>query len=379
MKTDSINLSSANFGDTVISSIENINQFFRNIITDPLLYISILLLITIYCILLIFWRQAANVISFTFFRPLNRTITQYFASSNTLLFISFVWFFIAMVISHEVWIQTGEIDKPLLIMGGGAAIASYFLNSGIKLHAEMRDNAFTLIKEIKKEELADAIREINKYFTQKCNENSLKAEEWFKNGLSEQDVKELETNENLSKKINLIANYFEEIAISIRHREAHESLLEISLVNIFIMFYKGIKNSYIPIKRNKASAITDEVVAQKIYSNMEYLYDRWHPVDDRTTWKGIINNLKTKILTIKQISVAESFKKIIKPNSLYRVLSGIIIKLLYVFILSFTILLILWFFSCHGIANRLIASTDEKRIFAGCFEKHTASQNSKIE
>ncbi|SDH96999.1 hypothetical protein [Nitrosomonas sp. Nm132] len=314
-----IDESTSDFHNTVNSYVDFIICHFDKLITDKWFYINILFAATIYCLLLIFWRPAAKVISFIFLRPFNRTISQYFASANTLLFISFVWFFVAIVVSHQIWIQDGKIDSVFVILGGGAAIASYFLNSGIKLHTEMRDHAIVLIREIKKPCLQNALKEVNKYFHDIRNGRSEK--EWKENKLKEQDIKMLSSNKELINNITLVANYFEEVAISIRHRAAQETLLEVTLLHPFIDFYKNIEKFYIPHIRDIASKNTSNAIANKIFSNMDYLYHRWCPLNDKTT---------------------NDFSKLKNIINIIIVMIG---KLTYLALLIFFSSLILWFFS----------------------------------
>ncbi len=338
------------FTSEIIDFLDIIISQFDTIITHRFFYLIILSVISIYCFLLICYRPGAKFISLLFLRPFDRTISQYFASANTLLFISFTFFFITVVLAHVIWVESGDLKNPLIIIGGGTLIASYFLNSGIKLHTEMRDNALEMYREIKKPYLEEAIKIVNKYLSEvrrKCT-----PAEWNENGLTKKDIEAIGLNLELKNNITIVANYFEEVALSIRHREAQETLLEVGLLYIFINFYKAVEKTYIPGIREEAKKTIDEAIARKIYSNMDYLYHRWKPLDHRE----ILRTLKPKF------SISADNWMIVSLRSSA-----------YLTVLFFTMMLILWFFSCHAIigseiTNKLSSSADNDHINT-CFKK----------
>jgi len=152
------------------------------------------------------------------------------------------------------------------------------------LYAEIRDHAFTLLRESRSNgELREAMYAVGVVLREHREKNE--------QGLSLDNVKIIRNkNKKLGSQFKMIANFFETIAIAIKHHEVQESILENYYDQILINFYEGINRKYLPFVRNSSEG------SSTLYVHLDDLYKSWKSHNTKSThW------LLSKTKTIKII------------------------------------------------------------------------------
>ncbi|AEJ02505.1 hypothetical protein Nit79A3_2751 [Nitrosomonas sp. Is79A3] len=303
----------------------------------------IILFVFIFVYLINIWSKKFKVfINLAITRQFNRAISQNFASANILILISFFIFIFALIISHEVWSTFDDRTVAVTLFAGGTVVASYFLNAGFKIYTEMRDHSLIMIREARNNsKLAQEICDVNAYFS------ILKKEGKCMDLNTVHSIKIC--NKELFVKINTVANFFEEMAISIHNREAHETLLKDYFLFTYLTFYEGIKEGYVEYAQEETKIINPS--SEKIYKNMKYLYEnwKWREKDQRTT-KTIINEWIIKTCDFLMNFYKFDLFKSNKPKLI--ILINYFNKILYSLTLILFFVLMVWFFGVHSLTNK---------------------------
>ncbi len=342
------------FEDFIAPKIDGILSEFDSLITHRGFYLATLLfLAVIFMILSFIPNKQIDRFIYKGLRPLNKNISKYFASANTFILISFIIFFITLIISHIAWDQiNSNLTVTISIFGGGLAISSYFLSNGIKLHVAMRDNAIELVRSISKSDMREILREVNKYFDEINKKNPPAI------GITKSDIDNFKINSDIGKKINITANYFEDIAISIRCHEAQELLLRSYFFHTFINFYENIEKEYIPYARKTGCNDFNQSSANEIFINMEYLYKQWKPVSVYLLINEFFTEINKSCQSICLNKFIDWISQIYKaePRNIIDIFAKTFMSLMYAvikFILMLLLLLLIaWFFSCHNAVKK---------------------------
>jgi hypothetical protein len=168
----------------------------------------------------------------------------------------------------------GNPKEYVFVMVSGGAISGFLFTAAIKFHSEMRDRAFEFLVEQRRNDqlFKDASLHISIHF--RLNPN-----------LSINDVKQLwRSTENYETKLRndilTVGNVFETIAISIRHKEVHEGLLQDFYAGILVSYYEKLKDSYLPVIRNYPH-LDEPLLGNgeriEIFCDLDWLYRRWKP------------------------------------------------------------------------------------------------------
>lgn len=215
-------------------------------------------------------RIFGKSLSRTVENTVNFTVSKYFTSSSTLIIFSLIIALSILYTTHLMWSDISQHGIALTILGAGFVVVGFLFTAGIKLHTEIRDHAFSLLRESRSNsELRQAMYVVGGILREHREKNEP--------GLSLENVKIIRSNnKKLASQFKMVANFFEIIAIAIKHREVQESLLEDYYDQILINFYEGIKQEYLPfVRRLNKDSLT-------LYMNLEKLSKCWQSRNEKS-------------------------------------------------------------------------------------------------
>ena len=216
-----------------------------------------------------------------------RWIMRWITAPGTLIVVAVI--VLVLGVYGTFWWKTGRTnlkpDEPLLlVLIFSAAVAGFLFNSAAKFHSEMRDRAFNLLQtnNITKpylEAYANVFRTLRR-------NKDLSQEKIVKIYVSK-DARDIQFRND----IKVVGNFFEEMAIAIKCKEANEELLEEFYIGLFIRFYESIQR-FIPVIRNNPkipNSPFEETSRIEVYSSLDWLYERWKP-----RYQALVEELREK-------------------------------------------------------------------------------------
>ncbi len=165
-------------------------------------------------------------------------------------------------------------EEWVIAFAAGGAVAGFLFTAAVKFHADARDRAFALLLEFQKDKhINNAMRNVGIFF--KLNQ-----------GLDVNTVIQLYDSHGmheikLRKDIDIIGNFFEDMAIAVKCKEINEEILEEYFNGMFIRYYSHIKNNNILLViRNDPPIVNSpygDTRTPEVFYNLDKLYDRWWP------------------------------------------------------------------------------------------------------
>lgn len=167
-----------------------------------------------------------------------------------------------------------EPEKWVNAIAAAGAVAGFLFAAAAKFHADARDRAFALLVEFQKDkDLNNAIRNVGTFFR-------------LNQGLDVNTVIQLYNSHGryeikLRRDIDLVGNFFEDMAIAVRCKEINEEIIEEYFNGLLIRYCVHMRNNniFFVLRNNPpiANAPFGDTRRPEVFYNLDELYDRWWP------------------------------------------------------------------------------------------------------
>lgn len=179
---------------------------------------------------------------------------------------------ICFIILFSVLLIPKNIKDYLVLISAIALVIGVLFTQAIKLYSEVRDRAFSLLRQNRESpEYNVAAGRVARHF--------------FKKGkFSREDVINLyksdeEYDVEIRRAIVIVANFYEEMAIAIKYNEVNEALLKDFYIGTFVRLYDNIKEFLIVVRNDPPidNSPFKELRRPDVLCNLDLLYIRWKP------------------------------------------------------------------------------------------------------